>query len=117
MDEIQHSGIAVTRAHNLKSRIIVHINADRFSDSWDDGIEECLEVAERNGVNTIAMPAFGTGDFVSNLSLLFLCLFTCFCLFLFGFSENCFVLGSFIVVLCFFVVFVFGGRGLFCFLF
>ncbi|XP_070211879.1 protein mono-ADP-ribosyltransferase PARP14-like isoform X1 [Littorina saxatilis] len=59
--EIQLNGVVQTKAYNLRCKIILHVDADTFSNSWEDGIEACLKYAESKGVRSIAMPALGTG--------------------------------------------------------
>lgn len=61
VDQMQDEGIIMTKAYRLNSSIILHVNADRFSRNWEEGIELCFKVAEQNGVRSIAMPALGTG--------------------------------------------------------
>lgn len=51
----------MTKAYKLKSKIILHISADRFHDNWEAGIVSLFKKADVNGVRTIAMPALGTG--------------------------------------------------------
>ncbi|KAL8567911.1 hypothetical protein ACOMHN_059033 [Nucella lapillus] len=61
VNQIQNEGVVITKAYGLKSQIIVHVNADSFSQNWEDGIELCFNIAEQNRVRSIAMPALGTG--------------------------------------------------------
>ncbi|KAK7479356.1 hypothetical protein BaRGS_00029434 [Batillaria attramentaria] len=61
--EMQKSGIVQTSAPGIKSKIILHINAESFSNDWEEGIKLCFEEAERHGVRSLAIPAFGTGAY------------------------------------------------------
>lgn len=63
VSDLQKRGITTTKAYHLKSQIIMHINSERFSNNWMDAIRLCLEEAELNGVQTLAMPALGTGAY------------------------------------------------------
>ncbi|XP_076464939.1 protein mono-ADP-ribosyltransferase PARP14-like [Babylonia areolata] len=61
VQEILQEGIVTTKAYGLKSKVILHVNADEFSRNWEEGIELCLTVAEQQGLRSVAMPALGTG--------------------------------------------------------
>ncbi|KAL8607981.1 hypothetical protein ACOMHN_005536 [Nucella lapillus] len=61
--DIQNRGITHTKAHNMKSRVIIHINSEKYSNDWTDAIKLCLQEAETLGVQTLAMPALGTGAY------------------------------------------------------
>ena len=53
--------ITHTKAYKLKSKMILHINAEEFSTDWKAGIKLCLQEAEDLGIQSLAMPALGTG--------------------------------------------------------
>ncbi|KAK7496314.1 hypothetical protein BaRGS_00012479 [Batillaria attramentaria] len=61
LPDMKQRGIAVTRAYRLMSKLIMHIDAQRFSSDWEAGIKLCLDEAEKHGIHSLAMPAFGTG--------------------------------------------------------
>lgn len=72
--DIRDTGIAVTKGYKIKSKLILHIDAERFADdkggyarqtgeTWETGIKLCLKAAEDNGVSTLALPALGTGGY------------------------------------------------------
>ncbi|KAK7458953.1 hypothetical protein BaRGS_00039037, partial [Batillaria attramentaria] len=61
LPDMKQRGIAVTTAYRLTSKLIMHIDAQRFSSDWEAGIKLCLDEAEKHGIHSLAMPAFGTG--------------------------------------------------------
>ncbi|XP_076451605.1 protein mono-ADP-ribosyltransferase PARP14-like isoform X2 [Babylonia areolata] len=62
--DIKQRGITHTYAHNMKSRVILHLNSEQFSgNNWGDAIKLCLQEAERLQLRTLALPALGTGAY------------------------------------------------------
>jgi O-acetyl-ADP-ribose deacetylase (regulator of RNase III) len=57
------NGFVWTEAYEMKSKHILHVNADKFL--RDGGLESvfnvCLTEANNLGMKVIALPAFGTG--------------------------------------------------------
>lgn len=68
VDDMQKRDIVHTKTYKLKSKIILHINAETFSKDWKAGIELCLQEAETLGISSLAMPALGTGMISHNCS-------------------------------------------------
>ncbi|XP_076460377.1 protein mono-ADP-ribosyltransferase PARP14-like [Babylonia areolata] len=63
VSDIKQRGITHTKAYKMKSRVILHLNSERFSKDWGEAIKLCLQEAEQLGVMSLAMPALGTGAY------------------------------------------------------
>lgn len=56
-------GVAVTKveAAELSCGSVIHVSADRFKRDWRQGILTVLRTADSEGLQSIALPALGTG--------------------------------------------------------
>ena len=88
--------ITHTKAYQLKSKMILHINAEEFSADWKAGIKLCLQEAEDLGIQSLAMPALGTGITITlppTLVFKTLCFFTNILCQFWGMFKNVWELG------------------------
>ena len=65
------TGVAVTKveASELACGSVIHVSADRFKRDWQQGILTVLRTADAQDIQSIAMPAFGTGITIFDLNL------------------------------------------------
>lgn len=57
------TGVAVTSVENsqLSCGRVIHVSADRFKHDWHQGILTVLRTADAEGIQSVALPALGTG--------------------------------------------------------
>ena len=52
----------MTNAGNLQCQKIVHYGRGSSSTNWDDVVDESLKQAEQHSLQSMALPAIGTGE-------------------------------------------------------
>ena len=57
------TGVAVTsmESSQLSCGSVIHVSADRFKRDWHRGILTVLRTADAEGIQSVALPALGTG--------------------------------------------------------
>ena len=69
-------GILVTSGGQLKVKHVIHLNVEELeaNNTWLEGIQRCLQVADDKQLQTISFPALGTGISDQSVTSLLYCL-------------------------------------------
>ncbi|XP_052261005.1 protein mono-ADP-ribosyltransferase PARP14-like isoform X1 [Dreissena polymorpha] len=63
--EMKKEGLAITKAHPLACKNILHVVAKETAQEWKQVVVKCLKKAKGEGYQSIAFPALGTGMNIS----------------------------------------------------
>ena len=60
---MKNDGIAVTKAGNLNTKNIIHIDTKYKTKEWLEPIEKSLKKAEEMGITSVAFPTLGISKY------------------------------------------------------
>lgn len=60
---MKNDGIAVTKAGNLNTKNIIHIDTKYKTKEWLQPVEKCLKKAEEMGITSVAFPTLGISKY------------------------------------------------------
>ena len=69
---MKKSGVALTKAGNLRCMYVLHINAFNSYIGWTEILKKCFTLAANSGISSLSIPAIGTGKYglLVNLKIL-----------------------------------------------